>query len=79
MLDAKIRLLLPGNRVLAARRIRALGHPEEARLMADSAEDLMMQTGEKSWLPDLLRLRAGFALDHGDTALAEQQGVTVPW
>ena len=72
MLDANIRLLVPGNRVMAARRIKALGHPEEAHKMANAAEALMTQTGEKSWLPELYRLRASFALDHGDVALAEQ-------
>ena len=71
MLDANISLLVAGNRVLGARRIMALGHPDAARTMADAAEAQMRETGEQSWLPELHRVRAAFARQEKDEAKAE--------
>ncbi|RBW41481.1 hypothetical protein DS901_17245 [Loktanella sp. D2R18] len=71
MLDVGIRLLVPGNRVVAARRALALGLVKDAKALADDAENMMNETGEKSWLPDLHRLRAGFAIAEHDMGRAE--------
>ena len=72
MIDANIRLLLPGNRVVAARRAIALGRLDEAREWMQAAGALMNETGEKSWLPDIYRLRATFSRMAGDDDAAEK-------
>lgn len=72
VLDANIRLLVPGNRILAARRILALGLQEEAQEIATGVEAMMIETGEKSWLAELHRLRSAFALKEGDDDQAEK-------
>ncbi|MEL6682031.1 MAG: adenylate/guanylate cyclase domain-containing protein [Pseudomonadota bacterium] len=72
MIAANIRLLLPGNRVVAARRAISLGLIEEGRALMQSAGALMNETGEKSWLPDIYRLRATFARMNGDDDAAEK-------
>ncbi len=72
MIEANIRLLVPGNRVVAARRALALGRFDEARTFMQSAGALMNETGEKSWLPDIYRLRATFARELGDDEAVEK-------
>lgn len=72
MLDANIRLLVPGNRVVAARRARLLGQTDAAKDLIEAALNMMEETGEKSWLPEAHRLRASFAFDQQDHDLAEQ-------
>lgn len=76
MLEANIRILVPGNRVVAGRRAMVLGLKEDARELVDSAERLMNETGEKSWLPEVFRVRAEFALDDGNHKCAEKHLVT---
>ncbi|MDX8354893.1 ATP-binding protein [Cognatiyoonia sp. IB215182] len=72
MIAANVKLLVPGNRVVAARRAIDLGLMDEARALMQSAGALMNETGEKSWLPDIFRLRATFAWDTGDDQSAEK-------
>ncbi len=71
ILSANIRLLVPGHRVLAASRLFELGHVEWAEEMANKAEALMAETGENSWLPELLRLRAKLAVLKQQVSQAE--------
>lgn len=73
MLGANIHLLIPGYRILAARRIMALGLMDEARDIASGVEPMMAKTGEKSWLAEYHRLRAAFALHDSDAEEAERQ------
>ncbi|SFR52915.1 SAM domain (Sterile alpha motif) [Yoonia tamlensis] len=72
MLDAGIRLLVPGNRVVAARRALALGLTDDAKELVDAAEALMNDTGENSWRPDIHRLRAAFAIAENDRPRAQK-------
>ncbi len=72
VLDANIRLLIPGNRVVAARRALGLGDVKAAQELADAAERLMNDTGEKSWLAELYRVRAELALNAGAVDKAEE-------
>lgn len=72
MINAKIRLLVPGNRIVAARRAMALGLMDDALEMTLAAETMMNETGEKSWLPDIFRLHATFALKQGNHVEAER-------
>lgn len=71
LLDANIRLLVPGYRVLAAQRLWALGLAEEARDMANAAEALMQHTGERSRMPDVHCLHAAIAMSASDFGPAE--------
>ncbi|MEM6940249.1 MAG: AAA family ATPase [Pseudomonadota bacterium] len=71
IMNANIRLLVPGHRTLAARRLWDMGQGAEALQMADEAEALMDETGERSWWPELMRLRAAIALPDGKTSAAE--------
>ncbi len=73
MVEANIRLLVPGNRVVAAHRAFDHGCLDDAIELTDAAETMMNETGEKSWLPDVYRLRATFALADNDAAAAEHR------
>lgn len=72
MIDAGIRLLLPGYRAVAARRAFTLGQVDEAYKMKDAALALMHETDEKSWLPEIHRLAATFARTEKDFDESEQ-------
>ena len=72
MLDANIRLLVPGNRVVAARRAMMLDRMDDAREFAKAAVTLMHDTGEKSWLAEHYRLSAEFAMRENDVEQAER-------
>lgn len=66
LLNANIRLLVPGNRVLAAQRAMALGLIDVAEEFAAGAAAMMAETGEKSWEPEYHRTCASLASRKGD-------------
>jgi hypothetical protein len=73
VLGANIRLLVPGNRVLVARRAMALGLMDDAHEIAGGVEPMMRETGEKSWLAEYHRLCASFALHEKNHCKAESE------
>lgn len=73
ILEANIRLLVPGNCILAARRALALGLKDDAYDFASGVETMMNETGEKSWLAEHHRLQAEFAIIEGDDDRAAKE------